>query len=883
MSAQPPKLALKVLNWFCPEYLIEGIEGDLIERYEEDREKRSELKATGTFYWNVLRFFHYEILFRNKFKLKIITTMMLTNYLKIGYRQLMKRRLYSFINTFGLSIGLAFCILIYLFIRDEKSFDQFHENKERIYRMETYSYQLTPDGEGYGRGTYIQTGLLPALLEECPQVEKATRYNYGEIGIVRHENVLDNERIAYVDADFFQIFSFELIAGNKDKLFTSPLEVVITPAIARKYFGDENPLDKTLVIDVEGQESYTVTGIIEEAPGNSSLYFDIILPQEKRPYFERNLTRWGSHNTRVLVQMVSNADMQSFDQNLAAIVDKHLRERIERRRERNNFPADMEIFKYTYSPMSSWHLDSEVGWYRGSDAQYSLILGGIASLILLIACINYLSLALTNSASRRTEVGVRKAIGAYRRQLMNQFTLESILLAFISMTVGIALVVLALPTFNEFTDKSMVISSAVIFELLAIGIFLSLVVGLIAGSYPSFYLSNFKPAIALKSSFSSKLNAGFTKYLVMIQFALAIFLITSSIVMYKQMEFISRKDLGFNKDQLLVIPTQEPYSQASNMAIERYRQALSQISGVKQVAGASMSVSSGTNIYGYMIDGERRRAHVFGVDASFLDLMELELVEGRNFSGEIASDTTALIVNEALVKDMGWEDPLSEYLNWRRDTIGPGFKIIGVVKDYHFRALTDEIEPMFLSLDHSEVGYLMNMLVKIEAGDMPTTIEAIKDKWQELSPDKPFDYRFVDDDVANQYESFNRWMSIMGLSTLFAILITCLGLFALAAINAINRTKEMGIRKIMGAEVSSIFVLLNRQYLAIVSLAFVVGAPASWYVMVEWLQSFQFGIAIGWQIYGLSLLLGLLIVLLTVSYHALRVANLSPSNTLRYE
>jgi putative ABC transport system permease protein len=529
-------------------------------------------------------------------------------------------------------------------------------------------------------------------------------------------------------------------------------------------------------------------------------------------------------------------------------------------------------------------MNTAVSWDKVSDPQYSFILGGIALLILIIACINYVSLALTTSTARRTEVGVRKVVGAQKKQLVYQFGLESLMLAFISMFLGLGLVFLFLPAFNEFTGKSIRIGLGDAGLLLGASASITLVVGVLAGSYPALFLSGFRPAQVLKGRFTARLQAGFTRPLVVLQFALSAFLIISSVIMYQQMQYVTTKDLGYSKDQLLVIPTQTRWSNDANKMVERFRTRLQQEPSVVSVAGTSISFNQGWSHYGYKVNGEHKSAYVYAVDPYYLHTLGVEMVMGRNFDARIPSDTGAVVVNEALVRDMKWSDPLNEYLNWKEDTVGVGAKVIGVVKDYHFLSLEKDIEPLFLSMDKESVGYLGTMLVKVNATNLPATVEKLRGAWKELSPDKPFDYTFLNEDVARQYESYQRWMGIMGLSTAFAILIACLGLFGLSGINAVNRTKEIGIRKVMGATLAHIFVLLNRQYLTLALVAFVGAIPASWYVMTHWwLVDFKFRIALGWELFAVSMLIGVAVALVTVSYHAVKAAMTNPAETLKYE
>lgn len=883
----PPKFVLGILMRVCPPDLYEGIEGDLVEQFDADVKKAGLKKAKRKFIFNAIRFLHPSIMIRNRFSFDLINTMMLGNYFKVAVRNIQKRKLYSFINAFGLSIGIAFCMLIYLFIMDEKNFDQFHENSANIYRIEEKSFDTWKhdSADPYRKSAWIQTGLKQVLKDELPEVVKATRYNNGETAVFHYGEKVFTESLTYVDDDFFSMFSFKLLKGNPDELFKNKSDIVITPEIAEKYFGDEDPIGKTVQIGLEKEISFIVAAIIEPHPSNSSFQYEILLPQENRWGYERNMAQWGNFNTPTFVQLRPDVDLVSFKANLDKLTDKYMGDKLKEWREESTvpIPAEAKMMEYQFTQLPDWHLKTEIDWDKVSDPKYSMILGGIAILILLIACINYVSLALTTSASRRTEVGIRKVVGAQRNQLMYQFGFESLMLSLISMCIGIGLAILFLPSFNQFTNKGIELTSSGLLQMIFVTTGLMIVVGLIAGSYPSIFLSRFKPALVLKGGFTSKLQAGFTKPLVVLQFALSAFLIISSVIMYRQMNYITTKDLGYSKEQIMVIPTHAGWNMESDKAVQRFRDRVQQEPLIESVAGTSISFNQGYSRYGYKIKEEQKSAYVYAADSYYIPTMEIEVVQGRNFDVAIPSDSSGVIVNESLVRDMKWTDPLNEYLNWREDSVGLGSPVIGVVKNYHFLSLERNFEPMFLSMDKTNVGYLTTMLVKVSSRDLPASVEKVKAIWKELNPNKPFDYSFLDEDVAKQYESYQRWMNIMGLATGFAILISCLGLFGLSGINAVNRTKEIGIRKVMGAELSNIFVLLNRQYIGLSLMAYALAIPFSWYVMNKWLSDFQFKITMGWELFTVSVLAGLSIALLTVSYHAIKAAFINPAETLKYE
>jgi putative ABC transport system permease protein len=883
----PPRIPLKLLQRFCPPQLLESIEGDLVQQFYDDLEVSGVSIARRNFAWNVARFFRLEILLRNRFAIKLINTIMVASYFKVAVRNIQKRKLYSFINAFGLSIGIAFCMLIWLFIQDELSFDQFHEKKKDIYRIEAITYDhwapKLEEHERWKREAWLQLGLSKAIEEECPEVVHTARFSGGS-AIISYKDKVFSERLTYTDKGFFGIFSFDLLKGNSETVFTDRYELVITPGIVQKYFGDTNPIGETMSLDFgDGEKQFTVTGVIETPPANSSLDFKILVPQENRGGYERQMTRWGNFNTPVFVQLREDADTAVFRRNLVVMCDKYVGPTMDRWKKEGNVPANIKLIEYVFTPLVDIHLMKEVGWEKVSDKQYSYILGGIALLILLIAGINYISLALTTSAARRTEVGIRKVVGAVRKQLFFQFGFESIVLAMISLLAGVALVVLFLPSFNSFTGKSILLGQINWPIFAAVGFGLALLVGLLAGSYPSIFLARFKPVAVLKGRFTTKLQAGFTKPLVVLQFGMSAFLIVSSVIMYRQMEFISKKDLGYNHHAVLTVPTHSGWNNSAEMTFVTFRTELEKIPSVESVAGTSQPFAEGYNRYGYKVDGVNHASYVYAVDPNYIPTLGMQLVYGRNFDPNIQTDSTCLIVNEALVKDMGWTDLSDVYVNWKEDSTSRGFKVIGVLKDFNFTSLEAPIEPMFLTLDRKEGGHLMASHIRISGNDVPATIQQIESTWRRLFPDKPFEYSFLDEKIQKQYNSYEKRMSIVGVSTLFAILISCLGLFGLAGVNAINRTKEIGIRKVMGADVRNIFILLNRQYVWLSLIAFALAIPVSWYVMDKWLKGFEFRIPMGWELFAVSMIAGLAVALLTVSYHAIRAALVNPAETLKYE
>ena len=601
-------------------------------------------------------------------------------------------------------------------------------------------------------------------------------------------------------------------------------------------------------------------------------------PLENEPWYQSS---WDSRSYPTFVQVHAGTNLNSLRGNINNLNQKYTGEASREFREREKIPEEFKFDELFFTGLTDIHLNTKIKWEKSSDPKYSLILGGIAVLILIIACINYISLVLTSSASRKTEVGIRKVSGAVQGQLVIQFMIESIVLALISMIIGLLLLILVLPAFNSFTNKSILLSSANWIQFLGLSFLLACLIGLVAGSYPAVYLSGLKPAIILKGGVVVKLKTWLAKPLLVLQFALSAFLIMSSVIMYQQMKFITTKDLGYNQHQVVSIPIQQAGDSSSSRFVENFRSSLANDPSIKSIAGSSIPFTYGMLTLGFKHDGEARKTSAFIVDPDYIPTLEIQLVEGRNFNALNAADKEAIIVNEALVKEMKWADPLNEHLNWHFQE-GLGSKVIGVVKDHHYLSLEQSIEPMLLTMDKTFGGY-QYILAKLSPNDIHSSIKRLEKVYKLLAPDKPFEYSFLDEKVELQYQSYKRWMSIMGLTAGFAILISCLGLFGLSGTNVVNRTKEICIRKILGSKVRDIFLLLNKQFFWLSIIAFVMATFPAWYIMNKWLDSFQFKIQISWVSFALSMGAGLLVVLITVGYHTVKAIRMNPAETLKYE
>lgn len=818
---------------------------------------------------------------------------MIKNYIKIAFRNFRKSKLYSFINMMGLAIGIACCIVIYLFIQDEYSFDHFHKNADNIYRVEQIRYEEpksqiesipffdSRSAEGIRKSPWMPLPMGPAISEQFPEIENFVRIDQSSL-IVRNGNRSFEEDILFAEESFFEVFTFPLMQGNPETVLNDPNNIVLTPEIAAKYFDEENPVGQTLTITIQDEEEqFTVSGITKPSPPNSSIFFSIVLRIEKKPFYDFNIERWNSFNTPFFVELTPGTDIDQFTQKLNSFAEERYAANWQAQRDRLGWPEDTTVAEFMISPLTGIHLDAAAEWYNVSNPLYSYILGTIAILILLIACINYITLSLVRSSGRAKEVGIRKTSGAQKGQIALQFWGETQLLTIFALLLGICIAELSLPFFNEIAGKSLSINYFGNAKFLMVLLGLTLITGLIAGSYPALILSRYHPIKVLKGTNSFQYKPKLTKVLLVIQYSLSIFLIISSIIMFRQLDYVTGKDLGYNEEQVVFVPTYTGWSEKGTQLMELYRNELNGVPGIESVSGIAPAFTRGTNVYGFDMNGEEKRSFIYYVDEQLINTLDIELIAGRNFSEDHPSDIkNAIIVNEALVASMGWKNPLGEQIPWKgKDEPST---IIGVVKDFHFLSMESEIQPMLFHMD-PEQGGISEIAVKIEKGMIAETLPELEEVWSEVAPYTPFNYWFLDEAVTRQYEDYQQWMHIMGVSTILAIFISCLGLFGLAGLISVNKTKEIGIRKVLGAGIEEIILLLNKDIVKLIMVSLILAAPISWYIMEQWLSDFAYRITINASVFLISALSAFLVAIFTVSYHSIKTAMMNPVDSLRNE
>ena len=793
---------------------------------------------------------------------------MLRNYIKIALRNIIRNKAFSFINIIGLSIGLACCMLIFLFTKDELSFDQFHEKKENIYQLTCKIIEKNGKANNYGIASMIQG---PSFKQEIPEIEACVRVNQRDY-IVKKGNETFYEYASWVDDNFFSVFSFPLIKGNPKTVLKELNSAVITEEIAEKYFGKTDPIGKTLELEINDKfEIFVVTGLAKNSPQNSSIKFKILLPfkYDEAKNFDDH---WLSLTYPTYFVLNPKANLKAVVVKMANVyASKAGKEIVEERK--HGFDS---TFIYGIQPFTTMHLNTEIANVeQASNPIYSYILSGIALFILMIACINFINLTVAQSIRRGKEIGIRKVVGGQRKQLIMQFLGESFVVCLIAFSLAILMAELALPFFNEMANKRLEMNYLFDYKLVTGYVVLFILTVFAAGFYPALVLSSFDPLKILYNRFRFTGKNYLSKGLVVLQFSLGTFMIIITFFIYKQLNFLTHKDLGYNDKDLMVLSV----GQDNNFKIlEIFEQELSKVSGISQVAPRQNGFW-GTNA---KANGNDISVDFEHIDENYLPTLQIPLMAGRNFSKDFPSDSTnSVLVNEAFVKEAGWKDSgvgkTVDFFNGRDTKL----QIVGVVKNYHYGSLREKISPqIFTAQPDRPYG---RFLMRMDTQNKPKTIKAIEKIYRKLSPYRPFKYDFMDDLNHQNYESESRWKQIIMLGAILTIFISFIGLFGLTMLSIKQRTKEIGVRKVLGASVFQISSLLSKNYVGLVLIAFVFAIPLAWFTTNKWLQNFAYRIDISWQIFALAILVITIIALLTVSYQAVRAALANPVESLRTE
>ena len=798
---------------------------------------------------------------------------MLKNCLKIAVRHLLRHKAYAFINIAGLSVGMACCALMLLYIREELSYDRFHRQAEQIYRV------IMTHRDQRGTDTFPGTPapLAPALQQEYPEVLQVVRVQapYGRTLVSHEDRKFYEDKICYADSTLFEVFDFPLLRGDPKTALRHMQSVVMSPVAAQKYFGAENPLGKIVSLE-RGDHDFQVTGVLQEIPQASHLRPDFIIPFDNIGEFA--LGNWRQSSFLSYLLLKDKAAASALETSLPLFVKKHYAE-----------PEPDAETTLGLQPLTDIHLHSDFDQGAGKlgALTYLYLFAVLATFIIAIACVNFMNLATARSQNRAREVGVRKVVGSRRAPLMAQFMSEAILLSLLALLGAVVLMEFSLPAFNALAQKNLQLDFASDWRLAAGFILLALVVGVLTGSYPAFFLSRFQPAEVLKGgSRASLAGARLRQLLVVGQFVLSIALISGTLIINKQVEFIRDKRLGFDQEQVVVVPLS---GQSAQTKWPRLKTELLRYPQIQSVA-ASSSVAADQAWWKTRVrrsqNEPEKMVYTYQIDHDFFKTLGVALASGRLLTPEFPGDSAqAFVVNEAAVKEFGYksaEAALGQPLVW----LGHGPEnakrgvVVGVVKDFHFRPLYEEIPP---AVFHLMPGGMNFLILRMRPHATSEALAALKVEWQAFAPDRPLEFYFVNEKIEAQYGAETRLLKVFSIFSTFAIFISCLGLFGLVSFTTVQRTKEIGIRKVLGASVSSIVFMLSNSFTKLVAVAFLVATPVAWWAMNKWLQNFAYHAEPGWPIFAVAGGTALLVAWLTVSTQAIKAALANPVKALRYE
>jgi putative ABC transport system permease protein len=809
---------------------------------------------------------------------------MFYNYLKIAWRNLLKNKTFSLINIIGLASGLACFILITLYITDELSYDLQHEKADRIYRINS-------DIRFGGTDLNMAVSADPmgaTLKKDYPQVEQFARIYASEGSkLFKKDNVyITEDRVVYADSTLFDVFTFPAVAGNTKTALNEPNTVVVTESTAKKYFGSvDAAMGKTMECNDERNRLYKITAVIKDIPKKSHFIYDMFLSMDNVQY---DFNTFLSHNFHTYIVLKAGTDYKAFEKNFVQVIDKYIlpeAKQFMQIESMNDFEKTGNRLSYSLIPLTDIHLRSERNVELGVNGsmQYVYIFGAVALFILLIACINFMNLSTARSASRAKEVGIRKVLGTEKKSLIRQFLAESTLTSFIALLLAVAFTWLALNWFNDLAGKEFRMTDLLKPGFLLFLLAMPIVVGLLAGSYPAFFLSSFKPIAVLKG----KMNTGFSKSnlrstLVVFQFFTTILLITGTIVIYKQLSYIQSTKIGFNKEQVLVVDNPS----MNRSTAESFRAEVAKLSSVKasSFAGFLPVSNSSRNDNTWSTEAVMNEKSGFNmqnwrIDYDYIPTLGMEVIKGRNFSPQYGGDSTALLINEATAALIGGGDPIGRKLYTNNGQNPTVYTVIGVVKNFNYESLRKNVGPLCFRLGNNK----WTTAFRVETKDMKNLLAQVESKFKAMAPDMPFSYSFLDESFDGMYRAEQRIGKVAFSFSFLAILIACLGLFGLATYMAEQRTKEIGIRKVLGASVSGIVQMLSKDFVKLVLIACVFAIPLAWWGTSQWLQNFAYRVSIGWWVFGAAAVIALIIAVLTVSSQAVKAALSNPVKSLRTE
>ena len=811
---------------------------------------------------------------------------MLQNYLKIAWRNLSKYRFYSIINIFGLGIGIASFLFILLYVQEEVSYDSYHEYADQIVRVDFHA--RLGENEVVTAENVPPAG--PVFTQEYPEVLSFFRFRSRGSYLINYlDNTYKEENIVFADSTFFHFFSIPLVHGNPQTVLTKPNSIVLTQAMAKKYFGRQEAIGKTLKLD--NRADYIVTGVMEEIPKNTHFKYDFLLSMSTLDE-SKDMTNWGSSNFKTYLLVQEGTDVVELEQKIQNTFKKNFETVLKNfvGTTWDKFMSGGNYAKMVVMPLKNIHLysDKMAEAAPNGDIRYVYIFSFIGFFILLIAGINFVNLSTARAVNRAKEVGVRKVVGALKNHLVKQFLSESILIACLSLLVAFMLLPIFRSSFNDIAGKSYTLIHFINPLFLGTAIGIALLTGFLAGIYPAFYLSRFQPIKVLKGSLvGNKNKSSFRNALVIFQFFITTFLIISTLVIYQQLSYMQNKKLGYDKEQVLII--NDAYALDKN--VQPFKEKLLSNPVVKSASVSGfLPVPSDRNTSSFFKGKTPNQENAillanWTVDFDYAKTMGLEILEGRDFNAKMLTDSTAILINEALAKQLGYDNPIGEFMSGytfddnNQITGTERYPIIGVIRDFHFESLRTAITPLALFIGRSRGA----LSVRLTPTDMQQFIQQVEADWTTMAPGQPFSYQFLDERFARLFETEQKLGKIAGIFSFLAIFIACIGLLGLATFIAQQRTKEIGIRKVLGANIPTLVYLLCKDFGKLMVIAFILAAPIGWYFMNQWLADFAYATTIGAWVFVVAALLILLMAILSVLYQATRVALINPVDTLKWE
>lgn len=872
-KTRPPTLAHRLLTRFLRDDLAEEVRGDLEEKFYADVKNKSPLKAKLNYWYQTLNYLR-PFAIKKLNQVKIMSNHLLKNYFNIGTRNIFKHKMISFINVFSLAVGLAACVVIYLFVSDERSFDAFHSKNENIYRLDEVQ-KFT--GTNEQKVALSMPGMGPALKRDFPEVQSFVRFWLRGKQLVTKDDtkqLIDN--VMVVDSTFFDVFDFPLVHGDANTCLDRPQTILLTEKTALKFFkSTSEAINNTISWD---GKDFQITGILKDVFENSHIQFEALLSMVTYTSSQKDFNeQWGSNWMTTYLLLPSNANIQSMEEKFPAFLSRHIDD-----------PEINNYYKLFLQPLNEVHLasnDIEHDYinYRKFNGSYLNIFYIIAAFILLIAAVNFMNLTTARASHRWKEIGVRKTVGAKKIQLFGQFIFESVMLASFALVVALLLNMLFIPFLNDLIGRKLTLLPLFqnAWQLLVV-LAGTLLLGILTGIYPSFYMTSFNMARVLKGGSKGEGKSLLRSGLVVVQFGLAIAMIVSTFIVVQQLSFMKESDIGFDKEQMMLVNM----NNEANEKFETIRKELQKQSVIKGVTASGQRLGNNFHQWGFKVKADTGVVEMtpsnVNVDYDYLNVYGLKVKEGRGFSKDIPTDRgMAFVINESLAKELKLKETIGTKAGhgwYHDDSLGT---IIGVVKDFNFNSLHYKVNTLELVV-HPEWGY-SEMSVKIEKGRTEEGIAAVKKVWDELVPSYPFDYSFLDSHFDELYRSDKQMSSVVAIMAALAILISCIGLFGLAAITIEKKTKEIGVRKVLGATETQITILLSRNFAMLIALAFLIVSPITYYGLHRWLESFAYRININLLLFAAGGFLALLIGLLTISYHTLRSARANPVKALRYE